>query len=316
MLAISRVSVACALSLALSACTSFRGAPTTPSVAHDSATSIANEHVEEILEEYSSYTTDEQRLAARNELVTARMFLIDDEYHQYEKSILSEVRGTGFATSLLALFLTSASTVVGGNQAKTILSGGATAILGGKEVFDREILLDQATRAIQTQMQSSRKVIEARILTKLDTPYAKWGFWTALKDVEEYRQAGTLAGALKAATETAAVGTVEGQKRIDDYVTAAFDTSASAEILRAYLSPPPANPPTLSNIEIAERQRRSALVTTQLNSIGITNIPAVAFVETGSEDSKAKLIQLLLEKEVDSGGKSDLAAALSKFLNK
>src|SRR4051812_42186917 len=60
--------------------------------------------------------------AVRNQMLTARMYIADVQYHYYEARLTREVQEEGLAATLASLGLTTASTLVGSAATKTILS--------------------------------------------------------------------------------------------------------------------------------------------------------------------------------------------------
>jgi hypothetical protein len=111
----------------------------------------------------------------RDQAVFARMYAIDIAYGQYELALTRERQNVGFLSTLTQLGLTTAGTLVGGEETKTILAATATGVTGAKEAYDKNVLLD----------------------------------------VEEYYRAGTITGALIGASEDASTSLVnaEAQER-------------------------------------------------------------------------------------------------------
>jgi hypothetical protein len=66
----------------------------------------------------------------RNDFITARMYLIDLAYHQYELSITRSVQDESFATAATTLGLTGAAALVPAAQTKAILAGVASGVTG------------------------------------------------------------------------------------------------------------------------------------------------------------------------------------------
>jgi hypothetical protein len=150
--------------------------------------------------------------SVRNQILTARMYIADVEYHYYEARLTKEVQQEGLAATLASLGLTTASTLVGSAATKTILSGTATAVIGADKAYNEKELLSNTIQALQSQMRADRKtqaaVIYAKMFkdsggnTKTLTPISEYTLPMALSDAETYYQAGTIASALIGLSKT------------------------------------------------------------------------------------------------------------------
>lgn len=150
--------------------------------------------------------------AVRNQMLTARMYIADVQYHYYEARLTREVQEEGLAATLASLGLTTASTLVGSAATKTILSGTATAVIGADKAYNEKELLSNSIQALQTQMRADRKTQAAAIYAKMFkdtnprtlTPIFEYTLPMALSDADAYYQAGTIASALIGLSKTVA----------------------------------------------------------------------------------------------------------------
>jgi len=154
-----------------------------------------------------------QQAATRNQIVTARMYIADMEYHNYEARLTREMQSEGFLATATSLGLTTAATLMTPAQTKTILSGVATAVTGLDKAYSEKELLSNTMQALQTQMRADRKaqaaVIYAKMFrdvgsTKAITPIYEYTLPMALSDADAYYQAGTVASALIGLSKTLA----------------------------------------------------------------------------------------------------------------
>lgn len=147
---------------------------------------------------------------ARNDMLTARMYLADMEYQVYEANLTKEIQDEGLLGTAAVLGLTTSSTLVGAVATKTILSGIATGVAGLDKAYNEKELLSNAMQALQTQMRADRNAqaaqIYARMLTtqKTPTPISEYTMPMALSDAEAYYQAGTITSALVGLSRTTA----------------------------------------------------------------------------------------------------------------
>lgn len=156
----------------------------------------------------------EAQAAVRNQIVTARMYIADIQYHYYEARLTREMQEEGLGATLATLGLTTASTLVGSAGTKTVLSGVATAVVGADKAYNEKLLLSNTIQALQSQMRADRKtqaaVIYAKMFketgvnTKTITPIHEYTLPMALSDADNYYQAGTIASALIGLSKTLA----------------------------------------------------------------------------------------------------------------
>jgi hypothetical protein len=152
--------------------------------------------------------------SGRNQIITARMYIADMEYHPYEARLTREMQDEGLLATAVSLGLTTSATLVPLAQTKTLLAGIATGVTGLDKAYDEKELLSNTIQALQTQMRADRKtqaaVIYAKMFrdagnnTKTITPIADYTLPMALSDADAYYQAGTVASALIGLSKTVA----------------------------------------------------------------------------------------------------------------
>jgi hypothetical protein len=150
---------------------------------------------------------------ARNDMLTARIYMSDMEYQVYEANLTKEMQDEGLLGTAAVLGLTTSSTLVGAVATKTILSGIATGVTGLDKAYNEKELLSNAMQALQTQMRADRNAEAAQIYAKMfrdagnirkPTPISEYTMAMALSDAEAYYQAGTITSALIGLSRTAA----------------------------------------------------------------------------------------------------------------
>jgi len=151
------------------------------------------------------------RAALRNEIITARMYIADIEYHRYEARLTREMQGEGLLATATSLGLTTTASLIPVAQTSRLLSGIATGVTGLDKAYDEKQLLSNTMQALQTQMRADRKAWAAEIQAKMvgsdkttPTPIAQYTLAMALSDADSYYQAGTIASALIGLSKTVA----------------------------------------------------------------------------------------------------------------
>jgi len=140
----------------------------------------------------------------RNQILTARMYIADLEYHKYEAKLTRDLQTEGLASTLAILGLTSSAALITVASTKSILAETATVVTGADKAFSEKVLLSNTIQALQVQMRTDRQTQAAAIFAKMATPIDEYTLPMALSDVDKYYQAGTLASALVGLNRTVA----------------------------------------------------------------------------------------------------------------
>jgi len=140
----------------------------------------------------------------RNNIVTLRMYAIDQNYTVYESQLTHETQESGLGESLINLVLTGTASVAPTAEVGKALSAAATGITGASAAYDQKILLSQSVQNLETQMRADRNAQAAVILESLRCPLENYNVGMALSDLEIYYRAGTLPNALIALSKTVA----------------------------------------------------------------------------------------------------------------
>ena len=188
------------LASALTGCAGFRSAPHSP---------MADQ--EKVIEGLNRiYTPDQIALclgkplgdqdACRNEIAQALFVAIDLRYAEFEQQFFDTNRYSSFGAAVATLGLTGAASVSSGGAAQ-ILSAIAAGVIGTRESFGREVLIERTATALQTAMRTQRNLVLARIQEKLPKPATEYPLGFALSDLGAYYRAGTLTGALTGVNE-------------------------------------------------------------------------------------------------------------------
>jgi hypothetical protein len=235
------LAVCAGLSLTAAGCASNQGGPTRPISIEDDVARV------KLLTEpdvSTFYTLDLATQAAyRNQVVTARMYVADVEYHYYESRLTKEMQQEGLLATAASLGLTTSATLVPVAQTKTLLSALATGVTGLDKAYTEKELLSNTIQALQTQMRADRKaqaaVIYAKMFkdggsnTKIITPIAEYTLPMALSDADTYYAAGTFGSALIGLSKTMA----NNEKNADDAKTASGPNPDAVSNVKALAHP-------------------------------------------------------------------------------
>jgi hypothetical protein len=202
------VVVCAALAVGAAGCNSLQPGPTRPITIDDD---VARVRVLAEPELGSFYSMDAATQAVvRNQILTARMYIADMEYHYYETRLTRDMQEEGFAATVASLALTTSAALIPVVQTKTLLAGIATGVIGADKAVTEKILLSNTIQALQTQMRTDRKTEAGVIYAKMFktngrvTPIAEYTLAMALSDADAYYQAGTISSALIGLSKTVA----------------------------------------------------------------------------------------------------------------
>ena len=237
-----------ALAAGVSGCTTFQAGPTRPITIEDDVAWVRGLAEPDLAIFYGADPATQAVM--RNQIVTARMYIADLEYHNYEARLTKDIQEQGMAATLASLGLTTSSTLIAAAETKTILSGIATAVTGADKAFNEKVLLSNTIQALQTQMRADRKVEAGVIYAKMFkdvgnnvrviTPIAEYTLPMALSDTDAYYQAGTISSALIGLSKTLATA-----ERNADQVKSANGPNPSA-VSEAKAAAAPVVPPVIN----------------------------------------------------------------------
>ncbi|HEY9067105.1 MAG TPA: hypothetical protein VIO33_19130 [Burkholderiaceae bacterium] len=211
---------------ALSGCaTTFRGSPEPVTDRAADLASLRKQFEPSAMDACLSSQTED----CRSTIVRARKAAEDIRFYEFEERVFYEGRTTGFAATVSTLGLTTASAATSGTVAK-VFAGLAAMITGTREAYDKEVLAEKTLQAIFTTMRANRTTIELRIRANLLKPLAQYRLEDAIGDLEAYRRAGTVQGALDTVTEAAGARARQADQELQEKF--GFKPDAAAQKLR------------------------------------------------------------------------------------
>lgn len=147
---------------------------------------------------------EENRRIYRNQYITSRMAYIDIRYFEYERDLAKERQGVDFLSAMSIAGLTSADALVASAATKSALAQATALINAGQTNYNEKIQFKQTLNIFINQMKANRAKMSSQIYQNLSQSDADYPLPIAMSDLEQYYQAGTLAGALASATQDSA----------------------------------------------------------------------------------------------------------------
>jgi hypothetical protein len=186
---------------------------------------------------YGSISDVNTATLQRNNIVTARIFSIDANFHQFVRDLSTQQNLSTIGVDWAAIGLASAGVAVTSLQTKTILAAIAGGILGAKASVDKDVFYNKTIPALITLMEAQRKIVLAQIYTGLKKSAAEYTMYQALADLDAYYNAGTINGAIVGLTTTAGVSLQVGSDQIAAVLSANFSSDDSTTKLRKFWKP-------------------------------------------------------------------------------
>ena len=171
-------------------------------------------------------------VTCRNSLVRARKAAEDIRFYQFEEGVFAEGRKVGFFTTLATLGLTTASAVSSGGSAQ-VMAGLAALITGTRETYSKEVLAEKTITALFTAMRANRATIELAIRSELLVPIEQFSPEDGMAQIELYRRAGTVHGALDSVQEIVGVKAREAEAKLQERFS--FKPDQQAQKLKVLL---------------------------------------------------------------------------------
>jgi len=208
---------------ALGACAAFRGYPERVTDPQEDLTMLESDIGVDTMTACLKQPTED----CRSTVVSARMYAVDIRFSQFEESLFRGTRTAGFGATLATLGLNSAATVSSGSAAQ-VLSGLSAFIIGGRQAYDKEVLAERTLVAIHTGMRARRAEVAFRLRTGLTRTLVEYPVGSALSDLSEYYNAGTVLGALVGITEAAGAKAEAAEAKLTDQFSFQRDEASEA----------------------------------------------------------------------------------------
>lgn len=180
---------------------------------------------------------DASRIYLRNEIIARRMYIIDLEYTEYEAALTSERQKFGFGTSVAAQGLSVASALVTPLRSAQIVGGVASAVGASRGFYDSEIVVAKTIQIAQGHMRANRDIVAKRILPMRAVSSNLYPLSAAMRDLEDYYNAGTFTTGLIEALGQSGEAAKDAAIQKANVITGVFDLDDTTNILDRFLRP-------------------------------------------------------------------------------
>lgn len=141
-------------------------------------------------------------IETRNKLIDSGVLVESERYRQFILNLGADKQRLDAVTDLAQLFLSVAGTLAGGIQSKENLAAASSLVAGSKTAIDKHFYFDQTLPALISTMNNRRKEVMLRIIRGRAADIRLYPSISAVGDLNELREAGTLRDAIE---------TVQGQ---------------------------------------------------------------------------------------------------------
>jgi len=215
----------------------FQGYPNPPR-ASSIAQNDPNYLVEpKLIEEYNALTAPEERRQFRNIIIDERMLEIDHQFDEFQTDLWKQGVGMGVATDWVLLAISGVTATSGGVAVKAALGAASAGITGARASFDKNTLADQTLPALMAEMVAARKSWKATIEASKKLDDADYSLYSALSDLQNLMQAGSIPGAIQAIAIDAGEKASKADVEIKSIREISFSRDDASKLLRRFWKP-------------------------------------------------------------------------------
>ncbi len=187
---------------------------------YDAAALAATQVLESRLKE-GTQPTDIERKAAyasasfyRDVMINRIRADIRDHSGTFEETLRQNIAEWATSADFVELGLAAATTITGGESAKTVLAAILTAIKGARLSVDKNFFRERTTEAIISALRSTRLAQDAAIVGKMsDLGADKYTFEEAWNDLVDLYYAGTLTSGFQTLAEEAGAKAIDAEQK-------------------------------------------------------------------------------------------------------
>jgi hypothetical protein len=134
----------------------------------------------------------------RNEIVYARMRAYDVAFAEFERELYGGANSVALGSDFAALVLAGLTATTGNAATKSALGAASIGILGAKTAISKDLFYERTIPALLAQMEANRLKIRVVIVKALKLDDAEYSLMQAYGDLDAYKSAGSIPGAINA----------------------------------------------------------------------------------------------------------------------
>jgi hypothetical protein len=187
----------------LFACSSIQGYPYDP---EDTAATLQrlNQYFDGSVEaNYLSTPDDTTRTQLRNLIIYGRMRAYDIEFANFERALYSQGNSISVGSDFIALILAGLTATTGNAATKAALGAASAGVLGANAAINKDLYYQKTIVALLAQMEANRAQAKVPIARGLSLPDSQYNLFQAYSDLDTYKNAGSIPGAISGITQSA-----------------------------------------------------------------------------------------------------------------
>ena len=178
--------------------------------------------------------TPAQLTVARNNIVTARIYAIDVNYHKFIRDLTAQQNVSAVGADWIVLGLAGAGATVGSAATKSTLAAISGGVTGARAAVTKDVFYSNSLPTVITQMEAQRKTVLAQIYGGLQKNVTNYTIYQALADLDNYYNAGTLNGALAGLATSAGANSQAGDAAIAATLSLTYSYDSASQLLAKY----------------------------------------------------------------------------------
>ena len=219
--------------------------------------------------------------AKRNEIITARLLLIDKFYNRFIGDFSKEKQGLDTLVDVVTIGVDLAVATVGGASAKAALGAASAGLTGSKLSFDKNFYFEKTVSVLITSMNAARKVALLPIKKGSKLSLEEYSLGDAISDLHSYYFAGTFVGGLEAINQDAGVKANKATEDLAEIRTTDYLDDKWGRALQTYwMSGPPDNPVVID--------KHQTILEDWMNKNGLKDVPLQIFITGGEAFAKLR----------------------------
>ncbi len=153
---------------------------------------------------YLTTSGDDARTQKRNEIILARMRGYDIEFVDFERQLYGQSNTVTIGSDIVGLILGGLTATTGNATTKAALGAASIGVLGANTAINKDLYYQKTIPALLAQMEANRLKAKLPILQGLAQPESKYSLMLAYIDLDSYKSAGSIPGAISSVTQDAA----------------------------------------------------------------------------------------------------------------
>jgi hypothetical protein len=185
--------------------------------------------------EYNGTSDQVARRRLRDEIVYARMDLIEFDFDNLQRALNGTGNGVSIGGDLAVLVANGIGATTGGEQTKAALNALSGGIVGAQGAINKDLYYQRTLPALLSQMEANRDKVIATIFTGLAKPDSEYPLGAAQLDLRRLVRAGSIPSSVGEITEKATQDKRNSEQMVEMARNAVFVNTPAGARLKAWV---------------------------------------------------------------------------------